>query len=717
MSLLPSLSFSLCRASPQAGKMLRLNPTQLMLDARDLTWHIGHHNERQTLRATGPPTNVAKKTMSPREKQHGIRTQHSPYPFPQPHAAGATELIDKHEDSIVSKEPVPHDSRSFWDRVLADAGTPTRTQTTPLGNATMIEPSDDFLENSHSSRASIEENNSNWQDGIDDGHHLSDDLRSPFRDVSSQWPMLSSSGSLESTRIDLSIDANEADKEPELPLGKAAKTASTKRRLSFKNFNYFRRRVTPDLDGSLEINGPRYFANRDIDSRYKSHSSHDRSRSDSSNSSVGGDLRDGMYGSRRDRRTISTNLEAYVNGKSDVEGGVSAHSSNEVAHRSTVPTVAMPRQFEDIPRHASGLPRSSLYISQAAISSSPHKRPEKTASYSEASASEGLLAFPPRRRKKYKPRSESYPFVSSEDLGMSALPQLDGPSTSQSDFVDLPSLTVSYPSTHDMVPTPPTGIPAWDYYPIGASPAGTADLEDYNAGRLPGQAQTDYEWSSPHESYRDPVEIRSYRSHSSMGSHHSRITSSHSRMGTLYPTPSRRNLSPFAEPFVPRSARRHPSPQLPLPPPFSATPRNLSLNSIFPSSSVSPHTPPSRLPSSSISPVPQHAPIPIYNDNLSPTTQPQTPAELSRNRRPPLAIHNPFNTAPARPYGLTMRDERLADWQAFATPTRPSARMRNYRDLDQENAGAVDAEERRLRREIAAGMTMGREEMERGGRR
>ena len=696
--------------------MLRLKPTQLRLDARDLTWHIDRHNERQNLRATEPPSKVTNKTRSPKEKQPDVHIQNSTYSLPQLPLVRTTDAIVNREDSIISSEPVPHDSRSFWDRVLADAGTPTRTQTTSLGNATVIEPSVDFLENNHSSRASIEGEDIYWQDDNADRAHLSDGPRSPFRDIetdiSSHWPVLSSSGSLDLTRVDPSIDANNADKEQKLPLDKNVETVSARRRLSFDSFNFFRRKVTPDLDGSLEINDHHSLANQDIDDGYKSHWSHDRNRSDSSSSSVGGDLRDGLYGSRRDRRTISTDLEACVNSRRNAEGSGSTYLSNDAASRSMLPTASMPRRVvEDVPRHASGLPRSSLYISQAAMSSSPHKVPDTVRGYSETSASESFLAFPPRRPKKYKPRSESYPFVSSEELEESALPQLDGPSTFQMAHADLPSLTVSYPSPHNMISTPPLGIQAWNYPSMGVSPAVTPHHENFTSGRLHGQAQTDYEWSSPHE---DSVEIRSYQSLSSMGSGHTRIASPHSQMGATHPSPSR-NLSPFAEPFVQRSARRHASPQLPLPPPFSATPRNLSLNSVLPSSSVSPHTPPSRLPSYSTSPVPySHTHIPIYNDNLSPTIQPQTPAEISRNRRP--ATQNPFNTAPARPQGPSTRGDRLSNWQAFGTPTRrPSARTRNHRDYEQENIGAVDAEERRLRREIALGSRIGREEMERYG--
>ena len=703
--------------------MLRLNPTQLRLDARDLTWHIDRHNERQNLRAAGQPTNVANKTKYPKKNQREARTYRPTSSSPRPPAARVTELGNRHRDSVISNEPVPHDSRIFWDRVLADAGTPTRTQTISQGNATVIKPSEDFLEIHHSSRASIEEDHTKWQDDNDDEAQSSDDSRSPFRDTetvtSSQWPIPSSSGSIDSSRVDPSIDADEADEEQNLLLDKVVKTAPAKRRLSFNNFNPFRRKATPYLDGSTEVNEQCSSAHRDTNGGHGSHWIHGRSGSESANSSSEGDLHDGMYGSRRDRRTISTNLEAYVNARGYAEGSRPKNLPNDAPSRSMLPAASSPAQLEDIPRHASGLPRSSLYISQAAASSSPHKDSGMTAGYSESTASGGFLGIPPRRRKRYKPRSESYPFVSSEDVDLSTPPQLDGPSTFQSDLLDLPSLTVSFPSTHNMVPTPPMGSPAWNYQSIGASPAGTPDHGDYTAGGSRSSAHTSYEWSSPHESHQDSVEIDSYRSRSSMGSHHARVASSHSQTGSVNPTPSRRNLSPFAEPFVPRSARRHASPQLSLPPPFSATPRNLSMNSVFPSSSspVSPHTPPSRLSSYSISPVAHsHAHIAVYNDNLSPTTQPQTPAELSRNRRPHLATQNPFNTAPARPQGLTTRNERVANWQAFGTPTRgPSTRTWYHRNHDQENAGAVDVEERRWRREIARGLRMGGEEMERDG--
>ncbi len=176
--------------------------------------------------------------------------------------------------------------------------------------------------------------------------------------------------------------------------------------------------------------------------------------------------------------------------------------------------------------------------------------------------------------------------------------------------------------------------------------------------------------ASPH----GPTEISSYRSNSSIYSSHSRLPTTYSPINSSpnlnnshQPVQSERNLSPYAAPFIPRSAQRSVSPQLFLPPPFSATSRNVSISSAYPPSSpASPHTSPQRQASNSISPSiarydqlnhqpsafssPTAAPpsrrIAVYNDRLSPSQQPRTPAGLPRNGVPAMATQNPFNTAP-----------------------------------------------------------------------
>ena len=86
-----------------------------------------------------------------------------------------------------------------------------------------------------------------------------------------------------------------------------------------------------------------------------------------------------------------------------------------------------------------------------------------------------------------------------------------------------------------------------------------------------------------------------------------------------------------------------------------------------------------------------------------------------------MATQNPFHTAPVRPRtaGLREGEQRVRDWQAFVTPTRRGRAGRGVRDeMDggQENADRIGEEERMLRREMAFGARLGREERERRGR-
>ena len=71
-----------------------------------------------------------------------------------------------------------------------------------------------------------------------------------------------------------------------------------------------------------------------------------------------------------------------------------------------------------------------------------------------------------------------------------------------------------------------------------------------------------------------------------------------------------------------------------------------------------------------------------------------------------MATQNPFYTAPVRPRtaGLGEREQRVRDWQAYATPTRRgrvSGRARDDMDGGQENADRIGEDERLLRREMA----------------
>ena len=86
-----------------------------------------------------------------------------------------------------------------------------------------------------------------------------------------------------------------------------------------------------------------------------------------------------------------------------------------------------------------------------------------------------------------------------------------------------------------------------------------------------------------------------------------------------------------------------------------------------------------------------------------------------------MATQNPFYTAPVGPRTVRLgeRDQRVGDWQAFVTPTRRGRVGRGVRDEmhgGQENEDRIGEEERMLRREMALGVRMGRDERGRWGR-
>ena len=585
-------------------------------------------------------------------------------------------------------------------------------------NATVIDPSDDFIENTHSSRASIE--------GDDDGDDNKGNgaLPSPFADSETE----SFSGNL-TPSSDSNVGQLDSERaQQQKPLKGIAPGISSKRRLSFFSLH---RRVQPNnVDGGLENVEQLLSGSLAVDGPSDRLSGHHRDSSRSSNGSLGDGIQDSLYGSRRDRRTVSSSLQDLQN-YVDREGALPNETVRpSLPSRSTIRHVRQP---------SATLPPSSLRFSQAAISSSPDRYSSNAVDNREMSAAEspGLLAYPPRRRMRYRPRSQSYSYQASDEFDNAFIPpQVDGPSTIEATMAELPSFWVSNAPTRPAPQAPDhpgyrgyTGqespVQAPDVY-IQRSPS-TLPIYHMNNVRIsPRQGSGNYSPSPSHS----PVHVVSYgylrsvgSAYSQRGSAHSHPGSAHSHMSINCPTPSPRNLSPYAAEFVPRNPLRHPSPQLPLPPPFSATPRNFLFNLSLPTSSPhSSHTPPNgRHPT--IPSLSSHSAfrIPVYDDNRDPASQPQTAAGLRRNGLPIMATQNPFNTAPARGRMPDARGARVADWQAFATPTRgPSRVTGNSRGGlygEQENMDAVSEEDRRMRRQAATELRIGREEQRRWAHR
>lgn len=659
----------------------------------------------------GKANDRTKRTPSSQKLGKVSDTHPSHHPFSSMHAS----VHSGPDTEIFSDDPVPQGSRAFWDRVLAEAGTPTRVQTASMATATLIEPSDEFLNSTHSSKGSIDSVSGDPNTGSSDlqSHSFHD----PAGSLSFETPYASRSSS---SQTDHGTHAEKAEQRP--PPREIIQSLSPRSRLSFFPF---RRKARPEagkssdsmeighvdhsLSGSMAVDGP---SDR--------HSSDYRDSLDFDQRAKSPDPDDGLYGSRRDRRTIS---QAFS--EDQARGQHTEALTNRQGDRTVLPP---PRAFGHS-RNYSGT-RSSLYISEAAASSSPERRPTTPIVHnSNGLESRGLLSQPPRRPKMYRRRSQTYSYTQSEDSPHADVPQMDGPSTVEAITNRIPSLSISSPPRYSV--SPPGSRSSRQQTPT--TPGRTSDRSFPSSPPTLPPLRSPYSTNSP-ASPQETIEIRSYRSASSILSSHSRAPSLNSNIN---PSPSythsiprplpQRNLSPYAGPFVLRSAHRVTSSQLVLPPPFSATSRNVSIsNSLPPSSPASPHTPPPRQTSVSISPstnqprTPPRRPsgttvsispprnpsprrVPVYNDNVSPTTQPQTPVGLPRHGIPAMHTQNAAFTAPVG-RGLGRFSSRaMAEWQAFATPTRRGTVAVARGEMDQENVGRIPQEERRIRREREMG--------------
>lgn len=675
--------------------MLRLNPTQIRLEQRDLDWHLPRHGERQALRATAIPRDISKTAKRSPKKQKDSPIRHVPYPPKPAMSSKSPGNYDGPDPEIYCNEPVPtgNQSREFWNHRLAEVGVATTVRMAPVANARIVEPSSEFLDSTHSSRASLEEGSIDLDDINDYGREASQRIGlSP-----ESWNPLHSNSPLPAEESQSNLEQ--------------AEQQAQSSRILFSILPGFRRRTRRDrgrnsdnvdlayvnhsLSGSMAVDGP--------SDRSGGPPSHYRYVSGSSVGGPDNRLNDNLYGNLHDRRAVS----------------VAESSSSSLV----VPSIEPPPRAIGRSRNSSaGLPRSSLYISEAAPSSSP-ERPPRTpwTTNTNPFGSRGLLSLPPRRRRTYRARSQTYSWDQSEAMNPT-IPQMDGPSTVQANTATLPYFTVSQPigtqalnlgqqspqsnssatySAHPSDPYLPSSPPDMPFY-YGQGIRSPSNLPNSEPSS-----------SSPHP----PIEIRNYRSQGSIQSYYSRspVSSLGSRIHT--PTslpsdyqpalPSRRRLSPFAAPFIPGHSPRISSGQFPLPPSFSSTPRTVSIPHTYPPSSpTSPHTPPQhrqssatmspsthrtppsrRPPSIAMTPPEPRTPrIAIYNDNLPPHTQPQTPAGLPRNGVPAMATQNPFWTQQTRDMG---RHRAVADWQAFATPTRTRTRGRGWGLVEQENMGVI----------------------------
>ena len=140
-------------------QMLRLNPSTIQLDNRDLEWHVTRHSHRLRTGFSNVSDRSTRRadTSDSQGRRIGVTTPHSWRGEPAvPSRSNRNDSSDK--DALVLKYPVPHDSKAFWDRVLAEAVTPVRREAvTPLGGYAN-HPEEEVLEHENPQKLSLGEN-------------------------------------------------------------------------------------------------------------------------------------------------------------------------------------------------------------------------------------------------------------------------------------------------------------------------------------------------------------------------------------------------------------------------------------------------------------------------------------------------------------------------------------------------------------------------------
>lgn len=379
--------------------MLRLAPTQIGIGSRDLTWHTERHEARQSRRADGYPVEVIaspERTVPLRADR--VKPKLS-YRFVRPLSTRKTSNNSVRDSDLISKDPVSRVSRIFWDNILTDAGTPSGIKVQNVEKRPrIIEQSDKSQGNARSAEASLEGD----FDTPTEAYYASlFDITSP-RQQSKKANVLHSSFSSEYTSA---CEYNENSRE--LP-GNDFHEQVPQFDLPIRSSSLL---LSPDGTNQQvsTIGSHGLFYKKDWDSYPNSLSYYPRNLG----SHADAESRSEFQSSPQDAGIAATK-------KSDQGKASDTPESNDMAAESfgpfSLPQLRLPRVVENFRRRPNGLPRSPLYISQAVASSSPEKRSQTFSNDSDedVTKSQSLLNRPPRRRKTYKPRSESYPFNISE---------------------------------------------------------------------------------------------------------------------------------------------------------------------------------------------------------------------------------------------------------------------------------------------------------------
>ncbi|KAI4274223.1 MAG: hypothetical protein LQ337_004075 [Flavoplaca oasis] len=584
--------------------MLRLAPTRISLTPADLDWHVRRHEKRLAKSKNGESTTNKAQASKHRSKSSKHQSARDPDTMP-------THSPRKDPVPIFSDEPVPQnseESQPFWTGILAEIGAAGRGNQTSTFRSHLTDAS---FENSGAARLSVRRQpETDWSHGsalgdVQISPRSPDSL--PQSPASSSGSWTSASTQIQSRQTTNSVparcldddatdqqlsDNSDQELDPEPVAVQGQDVTSQHSRIN-----------EMDVDGSSDT-GPHLHHHRSVSSLQ--------------------DFEPGLIGMPFGAQARRAELAASRNASVD---SASIHPSCPEPEFTT-PEHALQdgyshsHSLQHMRSRSGGLPRSRLYISEVAASSSPEKR-QRSAAGSDFPmvSSNNTGSAPGRVRKKYK-RRDSFSFAGSE--------LSDGHSHPTS-----ATYSSENPFRRPPRSSPPEPIPL--------------DSLHYN--------------SSPRspEHHRDS----SFFGSPSVYAHGSSI---HSPNHSSYDLPSYDYSSLPRQPFHPlpiptSSAPRTPSHSNPLTPIQMPTSENAS----YIRSPYAPTTPASQ--SSSIGLHPTH--ISIYNDNLPSHSQPQTPIGLPRNGLPRMYYPNPYYTAPARHGGFsTRRAGVVGNPDVFTSPTR-----------------------------------------------
>lgn len=654
--------------------MLRLAASQIGLNSKDLEWHKNRHNARQALRNDGHTVErIGSPVRSCPETPDNLKLA-LPYYFPCPpfDEKRIRHNDEDEDDELLFDGPALQGSGAFWDRVMANAGKPLGIQLQHVDRRPrIIEKSRASPDISRSLKGSIE-HVLNGDLGISEAHDFL---------CSSQYSPKSSADIERSAQLQLhfstkcpSSSSIGLDKEETLSSNSSAEQLLASHVANLFTLPPFHRQDlagtqrryrngTPwQISGSRELDGS-------SDPGQNHHKIQEQRVKDQLDSQQVG------YRPREDSAKKAVSNGPIRLPRLEDSIATTSSPSQDPYKLAMSPQLPVSRIVEAMRRRSNGLQRSSLHISHVAPSSSPEKYPR-------ASPNPSI-------------ETTAQPASSLEDQS-------------------LPEQNYSHAFS---------GAPAVFSLAIrrGRNNRISSRSISWNSQEVFQHPGSHRETASLNERIARGRSVASLAPPTARSDSHASFTSSppHSLTPSPASTP-RRSLNPNAIPFTPNNTPPAPSPRrlfpssnLSVPPPaslplypFSATPRSVSFSastaSPSPFTRPSPHSHP-HLFSSPPSPYPPHH-LTVYNDGLPAFSQPQTPAQLTRNPYSTMSSLRAFGA------GITQTapvGDNRGSWPrpsvVALTPT-PTRRSRyDYQRLeDQENITADAELERRRLRDIEA---------------